>query len=115
MRVCPRASARHARPAKTLHGPTPHTTLHPPQALLARLQEQAAAAGAADPLGGTPLPSRCHALLRGLLGALWEGRRHEEVRLPLYSALTSYLIMCRGPALLRAPPAVVEALLAGKA
>lgn len=35
------------------------------------------------------------------------------MRLPLYSALASYLTLCRGPPLLRAPPPVVEALLAG--
>eukprot|EP00887_Chlorella_sp_A99_P002898 scaffold6.g2898.t1 len=82
-------------------------------ALMARLQEQVSAAATADPLGGVPLPARCHALLRALLAALWGGRRLEAVRLPLYSALSSYLAMCRGPALLRAPPSVVEALLQG--
>ena len=81
--------------------------------MLARLQEQVAAAATADPLGGMPLPARCHALLQALLGALGAGRRLDAVRLPLYGALSSYLGMCLGPALLRAPPAVVEALLAG--
>jgi hypothetical protein len=83
------------------------------QAAVARLQERAVAAAAADPLGGLPLPSRCHALLRGLLAAAWAGRAQEGVRLPLYSAICSYLGMCRGPALLRAPPPVVGALLEG--
>ncbi|KAL4441042.1 hypothetical protein ABPG77_010473 [Micractinium sp. CCAP 211/92] len=83
------------------------------QALLARLQEQVAAACTEDPLGGMPLPARCHDLLQMLLEAAWQGRKLDAVRLPMYSALASYLTMCRGPALLRAPPAVVEALLAG--
>jgi hypothetical protein len=45
--------------------------------------------------------------------ALVQGRKLDAVRLPMYGALASYLTMCRGPALLRAPPPVVEALLAG--
>ncbi|KAL4457392.1 hypothetical protein ABPG75_012257 [Micractinium tetrahymenae] len=83
------------------------------QALLARLQEQVAAASTQDPLGGMPLPARCHDLLQMLLEVAWQGRKLDAVRLPMYSALASYLTMTRGPAVLRAPPTVVEALLAG--
>lgn len=42
------------------------------QALLARLQEQAAAASAADPLAGMPLPARCHGLLQLLLEVAYQ-------------------------------------------
>lgn len=42
------------------------------QALLARLQEQVAAASTADPLGGMPLPARCHGLLQLLLEVTWQ-------------------------------------------
>mgnify|MGYP001810615556 CR=1 FL=1 len=42
------------------------------QALLARLQEQVAAAAAADPLGGMPLPARCHGLLQLILEVAWQ-------------------------------------------
>lgn len=44
------------------------------QALLARLQEQVAAASTADPLGGMPLPARCHDLLQMLLEVAWQVR-----------------------------------------
>ncbi|KAL4853554.1 Nuclear pore complex protein NUP205 [Chlorella vulgaris] len=83
------------------------------QALLARLQEQVAAATTADPLAGMPLPARCHGLLQLLLEVTWQGRNLDAVRLPMYSSLASYLTLCRGPSLLRAPPPVVEALLQG--
>lgn len=42
------------------------------QALLARLQEQVAAATTADPLAGMPLPARCHGLLQLLLEVTWQ-------------------------------------------
>ena len=42
------------------------------QALMARLQEQAAAASSADPLAGMPLPARCHGLLQLLLEVAWQ-------------------------------------------
>lgn len=82
-------------------------------ALFARLQEQAVAAATVDPLGGIPLPSRCHSLYAALLSAVWDGRAQESVRVPLYAAISSYISMCRGPSssLLRAPPAMVDALL----
>jgi hypothetical protein len=81
--------------------------------VFARLQEQVAAAATADPLGGLPLPARCHSLLGALLAAVWAGRAQAGVRVPLYSALAAYLSMCRVPEQLRAPPAVVAALLEG--
>lgn len=80
------------------------------QTLTIRLQEQVAEAATADPLAGLPLPSRCHALLEGLLTAMWEGRAQESVRLSLYHALCSYFVLCRGPSLLQAPPSVVSTL-----
>lgn len=47
------------------------------QALLARLQEQVAAASTEDPLGGMPLPARCHDLLQMLLEVAWQVRTLE--------------------------------------
>lgn len=44
------------------------------QALMARLQEQAASASSADPLAGMPLPARCHGLLQLLLEVAWQVR-----------------------------------------
>jgi hypothetical protein len=81
--------------------------------VFARLQEQVVAAATANPLGGLPLPARCHSLLGALLAAVWAGRAQAGVRVPLYSALAAYLSMCCGPEQLRAPPAVVAALLEG--
>lgn len=48
------------------------------QALLARLQEQVAAACTEDPLGGMPLPARCHDLLQMLLEAAWQVRQGDR-------------------------------------
>ena len=42
------------------------------QALLARLQEQVAAAAAVDPLAGMPLPARCNGLLQLMLEVAWQ-------------------------------------------
>lgn len=83
------------------------------EALFARLQEQVLAAASADPLTGVPLPARCHSLLGLLCSVLWSGRTQEDIRLPLYSAMSSYLAMCRGPGLLRSPPSVISALMEG--
>lgn len=83
------------------------------ESLFARLQDAALAAATIDPLCGLPLPSRCHGLLTGLLAVAWDGRSQESVRLMMYTSIIGYLAMCRGPALLHAPPAVVGALLEG--
>jgi len=83
------------------------------QALFARLQEHIMATATSDPMSGMPLPPRCHSLLSALLAVLWDGRSQESVRLPLYSALVSYIAMSKGPGMLHAPPAVLSALLDG--
>jgi hypothetical protein len=43
-----------------------------------------------------------------------QGREHDAIKGPMFGALVSYLGMAKSPALLRAPPAVVDALLQGE-
>jgi Nuclear pore complex scaffold, nucleoporins 186/192/205 len=112
------AAAEHSLQATSLLLEGPAAGLAPPlcsatEALFARLQDQALTAATLDPLSGLPLPSRLHNLFAALLTIAWEGRGQERVRLSLYNALMSYVAMCRGPALLQAPPAVISALLEG--
>ena len=52
-------------------------------------------------------------MLRSLLARLWEGRKHETVRIPLAGALLNYLQLCRGPGILQLPPSALQALLQG--
>lgn len=66
------------------------------QALLARLQEQVAAASTADPLGGMPLPARCHGLLQLVFEAAWQVRRQKEV-LPLSAVSAAGAPACLCP------------------
>jgi hypothetical protein len=112
------AAAEHSLQAASLVLDGPAAGLAPPlcaatEALFARLQNQALTAATLDPLSGLPLPSRLHNLFAALLAVIWEGRGQESVRMVLYDAVMSYVAMCRGPALLQAPPAVVSALLQG--
>ena len=44
---------------------------------------------------------------------MWEGRKHESVRIPLAGALLNYLQLCRGPGILQLPPSPLQALLQG--
>lgn len=83
------------------------------QALLARAHEQATALSAKDPAAAIPLPSWLHKICRELLAVIWEGREHDAIKGPMFGALVSYLGMARSPALLHAPPAVLDALLQG--
>jgi nuclear pore complex protein Nup205 len=110
------AAAEHSLQAASLVLQGPAAGLAPPlcaatEALFARLQNQALTAATLDPLSGLPLPSRLHNLFAALLAVIWEGRGQESVRMVLYDALMSYLSMCRGPALLQAPPVVMSAFL----
>lgn len=110
------AAAEHSLQAASLVLEGPAAGLASPlcaatEALFARLQNQALTAATLDPLSGLPLPSRLHNLFAALLAVIWEGRGQETVRMVLYGALMSYISICRGPALLQAPPVVVSALL----
>lgn len=112
------AAAEHSLQAVSLVLEGPAAGLAPPlcaatEALFARLQNQVLTAAMLDPLAGLPLPSRLHNLFAALLAVIWEGRGQESVRMVLYDASMSYVAMCRGPAWLQAPPAVVNALLEG--
>ena len=71
---------------------------------------------------GLQQPAQRHEVLRSLLARMWDGRKHESVRIPLAGALLNYLQLCRGPSFLQLPPSaligvtlVFPALLAGAA
>lgn len=81
------------------------------QALMARLQEQSSLGGGAgmvDPSSALPIPERSVSLLKHILSSLWKGHNIDAVRPPLYGALVSYVSMCKGPSILRAPPGIVQ-------
>jgi hypothetical protein len=75
------------------------------------LRERLAAGAGRRPLVETIPPPRCLEVLDALLAAAWEGRRCEAVRLPLYSALATYLALAEQAEAPPGPPAVLEALL----
>ncbi|KAK9838304.1 hypothetical protein WJX81_003260 [Elliptochloris bilobata] len=100
--------------------PTEAARLAPPLAkvarsLAARLRERAAGQlpGAAGVGAALRLPASARSVLGALLRVLGAGRSTEAVRVPLYGALLAVLAGMRAPALTRAPPAVLAALLAG--
>jgi len=81
------------------------------QALMARLQEQSSLGGGAgmvDPSSALPIPERSVSLLKHILSSLWKGHNIDAVRPPLYGALVSYVSMCKGPSVLRAPTGIVQ-------
>jgi len=81
------------------------------QALMARLQEQSSLGGGAgmvDPSSALPIPERSVSLLKQILSSLWKGHNIDAARPPLYGALVSYVSMCKGPSILRAPPGIVQ-------
>lgn len=62
---------------------------------------------------GLQQPAQRHEVLRSLLARMWEGRKHESVRIPLAGALLNYLQLCRGPSFLQLPPSALQAFLQG--